>query len=568
MSVPASGAKSHALPQRPAGEPAPAPPPVAQWENHQVQAAPPDIAQAAPSALQRQPSLEHLAEGENASPEGVPRSIRQRAVSMPPAPAPDDADRPPEGLRARLDAIGFEVHDINRPQEPITHARRINYAKEQGVALGRLAGSRSAQQQLSAKALDTAYTKNRNQLLLQAPMGQGYRQVKAFREGFELGKARAHAEHRTHILGNRTELDDWHGTHGTALASRLHIKDPSPHKMNWSAWHHPLRGVGQHEAKVQFALSHITHRSPETEAGRDMRPLMHAGAELALHNGREFIAPHEAIQLMDALRVHASGDDAQHALSPDELRMFTAGLVAVWNPQVSAEVALHLLQNADPEDPHAQAMAEGLGIGMGWKGMDLIHEFAEADFGKEMPAGAKAMLDRMDKGQAVGRQWLVKLEMSLSRLQGHSEGNALRYLEAVLLLRKHFIPPEGAEKSSSSERAADSHAAAHPKKKKELPLVDTATQGPQTHRTGGDSKYADTFASTAADTFAGNFAIPDLQAPTDDIPSGPEGQPPPLSALSAALADAASLSQEQMAPEALEGMGTPEPPPAPAADNV
>lgn len=109
-------------------------------------------------------------------------------------------------------------------------------------------------------------------------------------------------------------------------------------------------------------------------------------------------------------------------------------------------------------------MAEGLGIGMGWKGMDLIHEFAEAEFGEQMPAEAKAMLEGMDKGQAVGRQWLVKLEMSLSRLQGHSEGNALRYLDAVLLLRQHFIPPEGAQKASASERSPDSHAAAHPKK--------------------------------------------------------------------------------------------------------
>lgn len=81
----------------------------------------------------------------------------------------------------------------------------------------------------------------------------------------------------------------------------------------------------------------------------------------------------------------------------------------------------------------------------------------------------------------------------------------------------------------------------------------------------------DTFASTDADTwtdtFAGNFAIEDPQAQTDDILSGPEGQPSSPGALSTALADAQSLSQALEAPQAPEGRDTPEAPPAPAADN-
>lgn len=433
-----------------------------------------------------------------------------------------DAEKFGEALQAHKEALGKTLSNKkNRAQD----------VKALGSRLGAMAAWTHAQNSRGRQALSEAHAECQ-ELLSKTSLAERPRLLKALRDGFAQGRAEAFKEWRSKAImspegvARFTDLDDWQERHGSALASQVHIADPSPHTMKWSWKHGSLLGVGKHEDKVKFALSHLTARSNGADLGSDMRPLMQAGVQLAKHNGREYIAPHQAIELMDVILEQAGGEDLQYALTPDELRMFTAGLVAVWDHQTSAEVALHLLDKAASgnDSAHVKAMAEGLGIGMGWKGMGQVHEFAKEQYLENMPAGVKDMLASMDKGQAIGRDWLGKLEMSLSRMQGHGPQDHSKYLRAVILLRKHFI---GTEQPPQEQRSTDFDPIAHKKKKDEL--LEPTDSLPTDHEPSHPAEVEDTDdpqpidqASDPAETDEDGIDEPAGDADTDGVNPGSE----------------------------------------------
>lgn len=282
-------------------------------------------------------------------------------------------------------------------------------------------------------------------------------------------------------LAEATHIRDWHDEHGLAIASSHKREKSSDFKMNWGfIKHSTFWGAGNFESKVGVVLKHLHERGDATEhesGSKDMRPFMQAGIELALRNGSQHISTGQAIKLVETLCSQAGDPSNKHCLAPDQVRMVVAGMVAVWDPQVSAEVALHLLKTPGGEAPPSsaegspgpsssailaqmklvgaqkqkEAVVEGLGIGMAWKGMALIDQYASNVPPEKRPAGFDDLLGRMRHGQGVGKSWLIRMEMALPALQG--AGGELAQMRAVILMRRFFVPhdmdsPEAIAKAS------------------------------------------------------------------------------------------------------------------------
>ncbi len=298
---------------------------------------------------------------------------------------------------------------------------------------------------------------------------QGHKLTQAFRAAVEEGKANARRD--PEMLRERAEnaselsmepfkptpYDTWHGTHGSALASSRLMESPSQFKMKWSVRDHAFFGSGRHDEKVARTLQHIADRQKAIgRDGEDMRPLMHAGVELAQRNSGHHIRPDQGFALIQTL-IRQAGDPDRNPLSADQLRMVVAGLVAVWNPQTSAEVVLKLMQSAENQPDgvrHEQlkAVAEGFGIGMGWKGMSLINHHVEQHYKGNIPEGARKLFEQVGAGQATGKKWLIRLEASLHGMQGKGATDMSARLEAVDLLRKYYMPSGKKSETAGGEK--------------------------------------------------------------------------------------------------------------------
>ncbi len=322
-----------------------------------------------------------------------------------------------------------------------------------------------------------------------APRGQGLGQITALRAGVAQGRqailsakqleatvASATTRHEKRNLGTAKDIGTWHATHNNALASNHKHETPHEFRMNFSLKHHAFWGASDFKGKVDVALKHLHAKEGRIETlGGDMRPYMQAGIELALRNGSQHITTKQAIALLETLCAQAGDPTNEHCLQPDLLRMVVAGMVAVWDPQVSAEVALHLLNKAQggvaaPQSEEGSTkpkaardldalrqqsnqkqnstVAEGLGLGMAWKGMDLIKQYAEAVPDKS--ENFNILLKVMSHGQSEGKHWLLRMEMALPGLSGKKNTDLVAQMEAVVLMRRFYIKHEPYVPSSTS----------------------------------------------------------------------------------------------------------------------
>lgn len=367
-------------------------------------------------------------------------------------------------LEAQVEAVRKQAEEVNAEprRDPAQHrqmARDLGYGLGIRYALAPTETTPDLQRQQQ-----TLRQAAREALTAGAPVGQGFGQRRAFERGFQAGQARMlermadkATQERATTFRHVTALDSWHGEHGLAPASSRPLDASASFRMDWPLKHSRFIGAGDYAGKVSLTLKHIERCQPYrtgADGGRDMRPLLHAGVELALRNGGDRIQPGQARALMKQLMDQAGDTGQSHALPPDELRMVVAGLVAVWDPLVSNEIALHLLALAGegPASEQLQAVAQGLGIGMGWKGMDLIHQ----SYG-QLPQSARTpathdLLAQMDQGQSTGKGWLLRLEQALPGLQGQDPGDALAHLKAVILLRKHFVAHDTPTLAEASTR--------------------------------------------------------------------------------------------------------------------
>ena len=324
-----------------------------------------------------------------------------------------------------------------------------------------------------------------------APRGQGLGQITALRAGVAQGRqavlsekqleatvASATTRHKTRGLGTAIDIGTWHATHNNALASNHKHETPHEFRMNFSLKHHAFWGASDFKGKVDVALKHLHAKDDRIKTlGGDMRPYMQAGIELALRNGSQHITPKQAIALLETLCAQAGDPTNEHCLPPDLLRMVVAGMVAVWDPQVSAEVALHLLNKnqdggAQPKfaegdqtplaardlalkkwaggQSQRSTVAEGLGLGMAWKGMALIEQYADGMPSKDRAEKFADLREAMRHGQSEGKHWLLRMEMALPGLSGKKNTDLVAQMEAVVLMRRFYIKHEPYVPSSTS----------------------------------------------------------------------------------------------------------------------
>ena len=344
----------------------------------------------------------------------------------------------------------------------------------------------------SAQADHDSLFKTRMSILWsRAPRGQGLGQITALRAGVAQGRqavlsqkqleatvASATTRHTERNLGTATDIGTWHATHNNALASNHKHETPHEFRMNFSLKHHAFWGASDFKGKVDVALKHLHAKEGRIETlGKDMRPYMQAGIELALRNGSQYITTKQAIALLETLCAQAGDPTNEHCLQPDLLRMVVAGMVAVWDPQVSAEVALHLLNKQQDGDARPEfgegnttpvparelalkkweggqlqksTVAEGLGLGMAWKGMALIDQYADAMPDKDRAVNFDGLREAMRHGQSEGKHWLLRMEMALPGLSGKKNTDLVAQMEAVVLMRRFYIKHEPYVPSSTS----------------------------------------------------------------------------------------------------------------------
>ena len=389
-----------------------------------------------------------------------------------------------------------------------------------------------------------------------APFGQRPGQITALRAGVAQGRqavlsqkqleatvASATTRHTTRELGAATDIGTWHATHNNALASNHKHETPHEFRMNFSLKHHAFWGASDFKGKVDVALKHLHAKEGRIETlGKDMRPYMQAGIELALRNGSQHITTKQAIALLETLCAQAGDPTNEHCLQPDLLRMVVAGMVAVWDPQVSAEVALHLLNKAQdgvasPQSeegstkPKAEreldairqqsnqkqnsTVAEGLGLGMAWKGMDLIKQYAEAVPDKS--ENFNNLLKVMSHGQSEGKHWLLRMEMALPGLSGKKNTDLVAQMEAVVLMRRFYIKHEPYVPSSTSSSTTSAQGTDWKKKREPGEDEDTGEET-GTIATDAAAQAASVRADTAALIEFLDTAQP-LDTSTDDRPS-------------------------------------------------
>jgi hypothetical protein len=409
----------------------------------------------------------------------------------------------------------------------------------------------------SAQADHDSLFKTRMSILWsRAPRGQGLGQITALRAGFAQGRqavlsqkqleatvASATTRHEKRNLGTATDIGTWHATHNNALASNHKHETPHEFRMNFSLKHHAFWGASDFKGKVDVALKHLHAKEGRIETlGKDMRPYMQAGIELALRNGSQHITTKQAIALLETLCAQAGDPTNEHCLQPDLLRMVVAGMVAVWDPQVSAEVALHLLNKAQdgvasPQSeegstkPKAEreldairqqsnqkqnsTVAEGLGLGMAWKGMDLIKQYAEAVPDKS--ENFNNLLKVMSHGQSEGKHWLLRMEMALPGLSGKKNTDLVAQMEAVVLMRRFYIKHEPYVPSSTSSSTTSAQGTDWKKTREPGEDEDTGEET-GTIATDAAAQAASVRADTAALIKFLDTAQP-LDTSTDDRPS-------------------------------------------------
>ena len=344
----------------------------------------------------------------------------------------------------------------------------------------------------SARADHDSLLKTRMGMLWsRAPRGQGLGQITALRAGVAQGRqavlgekqleatvASATQRHADRHLGTSTDFGTWHRERNNALASNHKHETPHEFRMNFSLKHHAFWGASDFKGKVDVALKHLHAKEDRIKTlGGDMRPYMQAGIELALRNGSQHITPKQAIALLETLCAQAGDPTNEHCLQPDLLRMVVAGMVAVWDPQVSAEVALHLLNKnqdggAQPKfaegdqtplaardlalkkwaggQSQRSTVAEGLGLGMAWKGMALIEQYADGMPSKDRAEKFADLREAMRHGQSEGKHWLLRMEMALPGLSGKKNTDLVAQMEAVVLMRRFYIKHEPYVPSSTS----------------------------------------------------------------------------------------------------------------------
>lgn len=387
----------------------------------------------------------------------VPILVRREATP--------DVDAGPVAVKSYLNTLEEFAEKINGPRGPSSAEER----RAEAHTLGRSCG-------MDASILPGSRRLFLRKMLRHAPMGEGLRQRISFEKGYrEASRQRVEGtanEHRQAVrtknqqaLTRFTSLTQWHGTHALAGGSSHPIENPALHRMRWATKHNAFWGATHCAEKSKFALAHAqAHVERHDGEPADMRPLMHAGLELALRNGGEHIRPEQAKALVDAVIAQSRDLDHGSPMSPDHLRMFVAGMVAVWNPVVSNAVALHLLdlELAAPASSEGdagatsqrQAVAQGFGIGMGWKGMSLVrHSFEQLPDGKGSSDRAKALLGEISEGQSGGKIWLSRLEAALPELQGRAPDDLAAPLDAVILLRKHHETGDSPQAAASTEKS-------------------------------------------------------------------------------------------------------------------
>jgi hypothetical protein len=276
------------------------------------------------------------------------------------------------------------------------------------------------------------------------------RLLNSFKRGFEKGVSSRVEKEKVNVrrdacsrLNHCSDINTWHQSHGLARASSKPVYEPGQYQMKFP------RGAASQQAKIDYALDKVL----EFEALRgdepaDMRPLMHAGFQLAQACGGDRIKPSDAIALLNRLCETAQNGAGSTPLDPDRLRMVVAGLTAVWDQSVSNEVALAFLEKnvtlTDDEQEksiQAKAVAQGFGIGMGWKGMALINQSVAKksnSAGEGEAVDNHSLLQEMQRSQRNGIGWLLRLEAEIPGMSGAAESDqGFQKVEAMNILRKH-----------------------------------------------------------------------------------------------------------------------------------
>ncbi len=447
----------------------------------------------------------------------------------------DLAEDPPAGESP--EALRSETAKGVAQAKGLAKRDKVAAAAKLGHELGRLIEVTVGEQK---KFVEKEYSKCLANLRRYSSPLQGHKLSQAFKKAFEEGRAdaRSDPEMMSQRAENASKLapeafqptphETWQGKHGSALASSRTMESPTQFKMKWSVRDHAFFGSGRHDEKVARTLQHIADRQQAIgRDGGDMRPLMHAGVELAQRNSGHHIQPDQGFALIQTL-IRQAGDPDTNPLSADQLRMVVAGLVAVWNPQTSAEVVLKLLQSAENQPDgvrHEQlkAVAEGFGIGMGWKGMSLINHHVEQHYKGDIPEGARQLFEQVGAGQATGKKWLIRLEASLHGMQGKGATDMSARLEAVDLLRKYYMPSGKKSETAGGEKPGQTPGSIVHSPHLKRP-GESEAEGEETSETSETSQTTGTDGTFAR---APLFAEPVETWETSDEVSGEEGVPHP-----------------------------------------
>ncbi len=308
--------------------------------------------------------------------------------------------------------------------------RALKHSHDCGQVLGFGLPFGSDQQKIEAAKKEFLDTLNQQPVSL---MGRWTRRdlIKKFEEGFTQGKAdrlekqTADAATRAHKLTeHEANLSAWHGIHGKAVASSSEIDNPYRFHIHWPGnWTASRKFIGQadFDARARFALSQVTRFRQQGLLGEDnldMRPLMYAGTVLAEGCSGAKIRPREAIKLLQAL--YEAAPKMKPPIGPATLRMVVAGMVAIWGQDTSSKVALDFLSKYQSgAEGYGEAVAEGFGIGMGWKGLHAIDQGVKelnAKKGAEegaAPTYSTTLYEALREGQAIGKGYLLRLEAAL-----------------------------------------------------------------------------------------------------------------------------------------------------------